>query len=136
MLIKHLDNNTKHLEVLLYTDEKEVVLLAIEPYVFTNGTISLPECEVFATILIDEKTNINAKISIDAKIGINAEINMDPKISVNAKTNTNIMEQLLKEYKYVFAWTYKDLRSIPLHLAQIKLSLIPIYLHHIKHNIG
>ncbi len=28
------------------------------------------------------------------------------------------MEQLLKEFKDVFAWTYKDLKGIPLELAQ------------------
>jgi hypothetical protein len=27
------------------------------------------------------------------------------------------MEQLLKEFKDVFAWTYKDLKGIPLELA-------------------
>jgi hypothetical protein len=29
----------------------------------------------------------------------------------------NVVEQLLEEYKYVYAWTYKDLRGIPPHLA-------------------
>jgi hypothetical protein len=28
------------------------------------------------------------------------------------------VEQLLKEFKDVFAWTYKDLKGIPLELAQ------------------
>jgi hypothetical protein len=27
------------------------------------------------------------------------------------------IKQLLKEYKDVFAWTYKDLKSIPPHLT-------------------
>ncbi len=31
---------------------------------------------------------------------------------------TNVAEQLLKEYKYVFAWTYKNLRGIPPPLMQ------------------
>ncbi len=30
---------------------------------------------------------------------------------------------LLKEFKNVFAWTYKDLKSIPLELAQHKIEL-------------
>ncbi len=33
------------------------------------------------------------------------------------------MEQLLKEFKGVFAWTYKDLKGIPLELAQHKIEL-------------
>jgi len=33
------------------------------------------------------------------------------------------LEQLLKEFKDVFAWTYKDLKGIPLELAQHKVEL-------------
>jgi hypothetical protein len=33
------------------------------------------------------------------------------------------MEQLLKEFKDVFAWTYKDLKGIPLELAHHKIEL-------------
>jgi hypothetical protein len=33
------------------------------------------------------------------------------------------VEQLLKEFKYVFAWTYKDLEGIPPKLAQHKIEL-------------
>jgi hypothetical protein len=33
------------------------------------------------------------------------------------------MEQLLKEFRDVFAWTYKDLKRIPLELAQHKIEL-------------
>jgi hypothetical protein len=33
------------------------------------------------------------------------------------------MEQLLKEFKYVFTWTYKDLKGIPSELAQHKIEL-------------
>jgi hypothetical protein len=35
-------------------------------------------------------------------------------------------EQLLKEFKDVFAWTYKDLKGIPLELAQHKIKLSTI----------
>jgi hypothetical protein len=31
------------------------------------------------------------------------------------------LEQLLKEFKDVFAWTYKDLKGIPLELAWQKI---------------
>jgi hypothetical protein len=33
------------------------------------------------------------------------------------------LEQLLKEFKDVFAWTYKDLKGIPLELAQHEIEL-------------
>ncbi len=33
------------------------------------------------------------------------------------------MEQLLKEFKDVFAWTYKDMKGIPPKLAQHKIEL-------------
>jgi len=33
------------------------------------------------------------------------------------------LEQLLKEFKNVFAWTYKDLKGIPLKLTQHKIEL-------------
>ncbi len=36
--------------------------------------------------------------------------NLDPSVA-------NATEQLLKEYKNVFAWTYKDLRGTPPHLT-------------------
>ncbi len=33
------------------------------------------------------------------------------------------VEEPLKEFKDVFAWTYKDLRGIPLHIAKHKIDL-------------
>ncbi len=33
------------------------------------------------------------------------------------------MEQFFKEFKDVFAWTYKDLKGIPRELAQHKIKL-------------
>jgi len=30
---------------------------------------------------------------------------------------------LLKEFKYAFAWTYKDLKGMPLELAQHRIEL-------------
>ncbi len=33
------------------------------------------------------------------------------------------MEQLLKEFKDVFAWTYKDLKGIPIQVGQHKIEL-------------
>ncbi len=34
-----------------------------------------------------------------------------------------VVEQLLKEYKNIFVWMYKDLRGIPPHLAQHQIEL-------------
>ncbi len=35
------------------------------------------------------------------------------------------LEQLFKEYKDVFAWTYKDLKGIPPKLVYIQIKLNP-----------
>jgi hypothetical protein len=48
------------------------------------------------------------------------------------------LEELVKEYKDVFAWTYKDLKGIPLKLAQHKIELdttIPLT-HHVKYRLN
>jgi len=42
---------------------------------------------------------------------VKLNIHLDPFMA-------NATEQLLKEYKDIFAWTYKDLRSIPPHLTK------------------
>jgi hypothetical protein len=47
-------------------------------------------------------------------------------VNINAELETGKVlevEQLLKEFKDVFAWTYKDLKRIPLELAQHKIGL-------------
>jgi len=44
-------------------------------------------------------------------------------VNLNSSVTDDVVEQLLKEYRYVFAWTYKDLRSIPLHLTQHRIEL-------------
>jgi hypothetical protein len=38
-------------------------------------------------------------------------------VKLNDDLGPFIIEKLLKEYKDVFIWTYKDLRDIPPHLA-------------------
>jgi hypothetical protein len=47
-------------------------------------------------------------------------------VKINAQLETGKMlevEQLLKEFKDAFAWTYKDLKQIPLELAQHRIEL-------------
>jgi hypothetical protein len=46
------------------------------------------------------------------------KLNADLDLSM-ANTTT----QLLKEYKDIFVWMYKDLRNIPLHLTQHQIEL-------------
>jgi hypothetical protein len=56
-------------------------------------------------------------------LGINAKSQM---MKLNAQLETCKVlevEQLLKEFKDVFAYTYKDLKGIPLELAQHKIEL-------------
>jgi hypothetical protein len=46
-------------------------------------------------------------------------LNESQLVKLNTDLNSaivNAIEQLLKEYKDVFAWIYKDLRGIPPHL--------------------
>ncbi len=46
------------------------------------------------------------------------------KINAQLETSTMLeLEQLLEEFKDVFAWTYKDLKSIPPKLAQHRIEL-------------
>jgi hypothetical protein len=58
---------------------------------------------------------------------LNLETNAKPKmVKINAQLETGKvleLEQLLKDFKDVFAWTYKDLKGIPPKLAQHKIEL-------------
>ncbi len=56
-------------------------------------------------------------------LGTNAEPHM---VKINAQLEIGKvleMEQLLKEFKDVFTWTYIDLKGIPLELAQHRIEL-------------
>jgi hypothetical protein len=107
VVTKHLDNNTKHPEVLIYydfvneiIDEEEDMLLAVESDLFAIDTIILPELEVLVMmsntkigtdveISTNAKTDIDAKINIDAKTCNDAKIDIDTKIGTNMKISTN-----------------------------------------------
>jgi hypothetical protein len=58
---------------------------------------------------------------------LNLNIHEEPQlVKLNVELDlfvANATKQLLKEYKDVFAWMYKDLRGIPLHLAQHQIEL-------------
>jgi flagellin-specific chaperone FliS len=57
----------------------------------------------------------------------NLGTNVEPQmVKINAQLEIGKVmevEQLLKELKDVFAWTYKDLKGIPPKLAQHKIEL-------------
>jgi hypothetical protein len=56
-------------------------------------------------------------------LGINTKPQM---VKINAQLETSKvleLEQLLKEFKDVFTWAYKDLKRIPLELAQHRIEL-------------
>jgi hypothetical protein len=58
---------------------------------------------------------------------LNLKIDTEPHmVKINAQLEIGKvleLEQLLKEFKDVFAWTYKDLKAILLKLAQHKIEL-------------
>jgi hypothetical protein len=57
----------------------------------------------------------------------NMGTNVEPQmVKINAQLETSKvleMEQLLKEFKDVFAWTYIDLKGIPPKLTQHRIEL-------------
>jgi hypothetical protein len=56
-------------------------------------------------------------------LGINVEPQM-VKIDAQLKTCKLLeVEKMLKEFKDVFAWTYEDLKGIPLELTQKRIEL-------------
>jgi hypothetical protein len=58
---------------------------------------------------------------------LNLGIDANPQmVKINAQLEINKMmevEQMLKEFKNVFAWTYKNLKGIPPKLAKHKIEL-------------
>ncbi len=60
-------------------------------------------------------------------IKLNLGTDVEPQlVEINAQLETcKVLEtnQMLKEFKDVFAWTYKDLKGIQLELAQHKIEL-------------
>jgi hypothetical protein len=64
-------------------DEEGDVMLATELDLFTINTITLPESEILAMMVVDAIIGINAKINIDAKIDTDTRINVDMKINID-----------------------------------------------------
>ncbi len=62
-------------------------------------------------------------------------------VKINAQLETSKVlevEQLLKEFKYVFVWTYKDLKGIPPELTQhrIELDIIIPWVHQARYKLN
>jgi len=89
-VIKHLESNTKCLEVLLYydfgngvTNEEEYMLLVVELDLFIINTITLLELEILAMMIVDAKISTNVEIDTNPKIGANTKIDIDMKINID-----------------------------------------------------
>jgi hypothetical protein len=70
------------------------------------------------------------------------------RIYLDSQTSQNI-KQLFKEYNDVFAWTHKDLKGIPPHIAQhqieldnipqahqVRYKMNPNYITMVKHDLN
>jgi hypothetical protein len=86
VITKHLDNITKLPEVLLYynfvsgvIDEKEHVLLAIEPSLFTIDAIIFPKSKISVVLAIDAKIDTDAKLILIPKLVQMPKLIMIPK---------------------------------------------------------
>ncbi len=77
----------------------------------TLAKIKAQELQIVGWMLIEDQQLMKFNL------GTNVEPQM---VKINARLETSKvleLEQLLKEFKDVFAWTYKDLNGIPPKLA-------------------
>ncbi len=94
MVTKHLDSNTKRLEVLFcynfvneVINEEEDLLLVTEPYLFVINTITLLKLKILVVVAINAKTSANGKTGTNAKIGIDTKTNIDFLFSTHSRQN-------------------------------------------------
>ncbi len=79
--------------------------------------IKAHELQIVGWMLIKDQQLMKFNLGNDVKphmVNINAQLEIGKVLEV---------EHLLKEFKDVFAWTYKDLKGIPLELTQHKIEL-------------
>ncbi len=94
-----------HLET-YYNHQLENVIMDKTP-----TKIKVEELQIARWMLIEDQQLMKLNLGIDAKphlVNINAQLKIGKVLEV---------EQLLKEFKNVFVWTYKYLKGIPLELA-------------------
>ncbi len=81
----------------------------------TPTNIKAQGLQIVGWTLTEDQQLMKLNLGIDAKphmVKINAQLEISKVLE---------MEQLLNELKDVFAWTYKDLKGIPLELAQHRI---------------
>jgi len=90
VVTKHLESNTKCLEVLLYynfvngvTNEEEDVLLVAKLNSFVINIIILLELEILVATIVDAKISIDVEIDTNPKIGADSKIDIDMKSDIN-----------------------------------------------------
>ncbi len=77
----------------------------------TPAKIKTQELQIARWMLIEDQQLMKFNLGTNVK---------PQMVKINAQLETSKvleLEQLLKEFKDVFAWTYKDLKRIPLELA-------------------
>jgi hypothetical protein len=92
----------------------------------TPTKIKTYELQMVGCMLIEDQQLMKFNLGTDAKpqlVKINAQLEINKVLE---------LEQLLKEFKDVFAWTYRDLKGIPLELAQHIIELDTAIHQHIK----
>ncbi len=107
------------------SDEEKDLMFAIYSKLFSIGTIVVP-----TLVKLEQLVNLIPSIGLNLvehvfilvqliKINLGYEknlqqvrINIDLKLVVNSQ-----LVELLKEFKDIFAWTYKDLKGIPLEMV-------------------
>jgi len=108
-ITKHLDSNTKCLEILLcydfvneITNEEKDVLLVVKLDLFTISTITLLEPKILAIMAVD------AKIGIVVKISLMQKLVRTPKIDTNTKISTD-MKIIINELIFYFPHTLGEI---------------------------
>ncbi len=83
----------------------------------THASIKVQELKIARWMLLEDiqAKNLNLGIKLDPQM-VKTNVDLDSQTSQNVK-------QLLKEYKDIFAWTYKDLKGIPPHIVQYQIEL-------------
>ncbi len=83
----------------------------------TPTKIKAQELQIVGWMLTKDQQLMKLNLGIDVEpqmVKINAQLEISKVLEI---------EQMLKEFKDVFAWTYKILKGIPLELAQHKIEL-------------
>ncbi len=94
--------------------------------------IKAHELQIVGWMLIEDQQLMKFNLGTDVEpqlVKINAQLEISKVLE---------LEQLLKEFKDVFTWTYNDLKGISLELAQhiIELDTIISSTHHVSYKLN